>query len=429
MLSTLIDFYCGREIHVSVDVKKKRCFLLLSIVSNLSILGFFKYFNFFSESAHKLFSIIGLDYTPLMSDIILPLGISFYTLQSMSYSLDIYFKRAKPASQLLEFSAFVSLFPQLIAGPIVRYRHIEKQFKYLKKRMFSVNEFGLGIWFFTIGLSKKILIADRLAPLADSLFSGNGEVPFGEAWAGSLAYTAQIYFDFSGYSDMAVGLGLMLGFKLPINFLSPYKSLSISEFWGRWHISLSHYLRDYLYIPLAGNRGGRLKTLRNLFIVMFLGGLWHGAQMTFVLWGVYHALLLIVNNVYSHFTKTSFPKALAVTVTFVSVVFGWSIFRAESVDRIWEIWRGLLGLSGLEISFFAWAPSQTFGSIPQILSVFGGMKIFPILVLAYLIIFCFQNTYELKPKLGLLWGAITGALFFLSVTFLGKETPFLYFQF
>ena len=271
-MSTLIDFYCGHKIHQSSRLDHKKFFLFISICSNLTILGFFKYFNFFNASAHELLSLFGVSYSPMVVDIILPLGISFYTLQSMSYSLDIYFKRATPASNLIEFSAYVSLFPQLVAGPIVRYGHIDKQLKSLERKVFEAKEFSLGLWFFTIGLAKKILIADRLAPLADSLFMGNGAVPLGEAWAGSLAYTAQIYFDFSGYSDMAVGLGLMLGFRLPINFLSPYKSASISEFWGRWHISLSHYLRDYLYIPLHGNRGGTVRTIRNLMVVMFIGG-------------------------------------------------------------------------------------------------------------------------------------------------------------
>ncbi len=429
IISTLIDFYCGGKIYNSNKSANRKTFLFISIFSNLIILGFFKYFNFFSSSTNELFLLIGISYTPIFADIILPLGISFYTLQSMSYSLDIYFKRAKPATNLIEFSAYVSLFPQLVAGPIVRYGHIDEQLKSLKRKLFETKEFSLGLWFFTIGLAKKILIADRLAPLADGLFLGSGPVPFGEAWAGSLAYTAQIYFDFSGYSDMAVGLGLMLGFRLPINFLSPYKSKSISEFWGRWHITLSHYLRDYLYIPLDGNRGGTLRTLRNLMVVMFIGGLWHGAQITFVLWGIYHGLLLILYNLFSRVTKFHLPKICATLITFFSVLFGWVVFRADSLERVKEIWSGLLGLSGIEISLLNWVDSQTFGEIPQIIDVFGRPFIFAILMVSYIIIFCFNNTFLYKPRLSLIWGVISGILLFLSVTFLGEETPFLYFQF
>lgn len=429
IISTLIDFYCGAAIYSSHDKRTKKNYLIVSIASNLTILGFFKYFDFFIRSGADLLSSLGFTTDPILLNLILPLGISFYTFQSMSYSLDIYRGDAKPAPSFYSFAAYVSLFPQLIAGPIVRYQLMAHQLYEMRTKRTSLIEFTNGVWFFVLGLSKKLLIADRVAPLADRIFDGSGPVQMGAAWAGSLAYTIQLYFNFSAYSDMAIGLGLMLGFRFPINFLSPYKSKSISEFWNRWHITLSHFLRDYLFIPLGGSREGVTKTMRNLIIVMFLGGLWHGAQWTFVVWGSYHGLLLAIHAIYSRVVKVKIPTFLGVFITFLSVHFGWVIFRSTSFDRVFEIYKGLLGFSGAENLLELGIQSQTFGNLPNFIDIFGGPKIFIFLLSGLFILFTMKNTHELRRSFNLRWSLVIGMLFVICIGTLGKETPFIYFQF
>lgn len=429
LLSTVIDFYCGNRIHNGKTQQERKLFMLASVGSNLTILGFFKYFDFFSESVTDVLNLAGFEASPVLTNIILPVGISFYSFQSMSYSLDIYRKQARPAETILNFAAYVALFPQLVAGPIVRYHHMSEQLRAMAHKAVSRPEFTYGVWFFVIGLSKKLLIADQVAPVANTLFDGTGVVQMGAAWAGTIAYTIQLYFDFSGYSDMAIGLGLMLGFRFPINFLSPYKSRSISEFWGRWHISLSHFLRDYLFIPLGGSRVGKMKTLRNLGIVMLLGGLWHGAEYTFVLWGLYHGILLAIDSVYTGIRKTPLPKVVGITLTFLAVAYGWVLFRVPSMDRFWEISAGLFGLNGVENLFEMGITSGTFGRLPNFFDLLGGPTTVPFFVLGLGIIFFAKNTHEIKDQLSAKWAVVTGMLFFACVSVLGEETPFIYFQF
>ena len=429
ILSTVIDYYCGRKIDQAQTRSRRKAFMLASVASNLTILGFFKYFDFFSQSATDLLNLAGVSASPVLTNIILPVGISFYTFQSMSYSLDIYRKEAKPADNILAFAAYVALFPQLVAGPIVRYRHMSEQLQALAHRAVSRPEFALGVWFFVIGLSKKLLIADRVAPVANTLFDGSGVVQMGAAWVGAMAYSIQLYFDFSGYSDMAIGLGLMLGFRFPINFLSPYKSRSISEFWGRWHISLSHFLRDYLFIPLGGSRVGGMKTLRNLGVVMLLGGLWHGAEYTFVLWGLYHGVLLGIDSVYARMNRAPMPRVVGVALTFLAVSYGWVLFRAPDLTRFWEITQGLFGLNGVENLFGMEVNSQTFGQLPNFVDLFGGPTTLPFFGLAFVIMFFAKNAHEIKDQLSAKWAIATGLLFFACVAVLGEETPFIYFQF
>lgn len=291
--STVVDYYCGERIlEYQKKGEKGKKYLIISILFNLGVLFFFKYFDFFLSSVTSGLTQLGLSPDITLLGIILPIGISFYTFQSLSYSIDIYRKDAKPAESFLQFSAYVPMFPQLVAGPIVRYSIMDNQLRETANRGIDGNTFRQGCCFFVVGLTKKMLIADTLAPVAVAIFDNPDQVYFGGAWIATLTYTLQLYFDFSGYSDMAIGLGLMLGFRYPINFLSPYKSKNISEFWRRWHMSLSGFLRDYLFIPLGGSRGSSLFTARNLFITMFLGGLWHGAAWTFVLWGCFHGVLL-----------------------------------------------------------------------------------------------------------------------------------------
>ena len=415
IFSTIIDFQCGRGISRSDERLNKRLWLLLSIVTNLSLLGFFKYYNLTAETVNGSAEWLGLSIRHLpLWDIVLPVGISFYTFQSMSYSIDIYQGHARPARKFIDFACYVALFPQLIAGPIVRYRELADQ---LVERTHTWAKATTGIALFILGLAKKVLLADGVAGLADMVF--NQSAPgFITAWLGALSYTVQIYFDFSGYSDMAVGLGLLFGFTLPQNFNSPYKSISITDFWRRWHISLSNWLRDYLYIPLGGNKKGGGRTLFNLFATMLLGGLWHGASWTFVLWGGYHGVLLAIERgVGKRGLFYWAPNSVQRGATFVLVVFGWILFRAVSLDQVAGMFQGLMGLNG-------WGLLPGFVLHDQILSII-------ILILALAGSFALPNTWEMKLSKGKVQSILLVLLLILCVMaiMINTSSPFLYFQF
>ncbi|HSF18194.1 MAG TPA: MBOAT family protein [Vicinamibacteria bacterium] len=306
---------------------RQRLALWCSVVTNLSLLGFFKYFNFAAENVAAVASWLGVPGLELdrIVRVTLPLGISFYTFQSMSYTIDIYRGRVTPLRNLIDFACYVSMFPQLVAGPIIRFSEVADQ---LVRRSHTVAKFSRGIAFVSLGLAKKVLLANPCGSLADVAFGAGSITPW-DAWYGVTAYAFQIYFDFSGYSDMAIGLGLMLGFVFPKNFDSPYVSASITEFWRRWHISLSTWLRDYLYIPLGGNRRGELRTYANLGVVMLLGGLWHGAAWTFVAWGGIHGLLLALERWQGKDAwYRRLPRPARVAVTFFIVLITWVFFRS-----------------------------------------------------------------------------------------------------
>ena len=301
--------------------------LWISLGSNLGLLGFFKYFNFGVDSFNALAAVLGFEGLRLdgVVRVVLPLGISFYTFQSMSYTIDVYRGNAKAIRNFVDFACYVSMFPQLVAGPIIRFSEVADQ---LVSRVETREKMARGIACFCLGLAKKVILANPCGKIANLMFDG-GLPGCLDAWYGAAAYAFQIYFDFSGYSDMAIGLGLMLGFVFPKNFDSPYRSRSITEFWQRWHISLSSWLKDYLYIPLGGNRGGAFRTYRNLMLVMLLGGLWHGAAWTFVVWGCLHGVWLAIERWRG---KRSFyrqlPGLLQVAVTFVLLLVSWVFFRA-----------------------------------------------------------------------------------------------------
>ncbi len=286
IISTFLDYYCGGAISRSASLRKKKIFLLFSISGNLLILGFFKYYNFFIVSLQELLSLFGLSMQPHLLSIILPVGISFYTFQTMSYTIEIYRNKIKPVNNFIDFSLFVAFFPQLIAGPIERASHLIPQI--VQKRYVNLPQFNEGCRLIIWGLFKKIAVADRLGIYVDSVY-GNLYQHSGLTFIlATIFFAFQIYCDFSAYSDIARGLGRLMGFDIMVNFRFPYFARNIREFWQRWHISLSEWLRDYLYIPLGGNRCGKFKTYRNIFITMLLGGLWHGANWTFVVWGLLH---------------------------------------------------------------------------------------------------------------------------------------------
>lgn len=323
---------------------RQKLFLGLAIAANLGLLGYFKYANLAVETWQALFPLEAGSVAEEAWSIALPLGISFYTFQSMSYTIDVYRGDVRAVGNFVDFACFVSMFPQLVAGPIIRFREVADQ---LRERTHTLDKFARGIAFLSLGLTKKVLLANPCARIADLAFD-NAPVGVAEAWAGLAAYSFQIYFDFSGYSDMAIGLGQMLGFMFPKNFDSPYQSASITEFWRRWHLSLSNWLRDYLYVPLGGNRCGSARTYFNLMIVMLLGGLWHGAAWNFLVWGGVHGGALAVERSLRNFGGIQLlPRPVKIAGTFVLVALAWVLFRADDLATAGQYYRSLFGLADL----------------------------------------------------------------------------------
>jgi alginate O-acetyltransferase complex protein AlgI len=356
--STTIDFFAGLVIGRAVAAeparpegargpRAARIAVTVSVCSNLGLLGFFKYFNFALENYNVLAAAVGLGDLQLdnVMRVTLPLGISFYTFQSMSYTIDVYRRRAPAIGNFIDFACYVSMFPQLVAGPIIRFSEVADQ---LRSRTHTVTKFARGAAFFSLGMAKKVLLANPCGKIADLAFE-SGSLGVLDAWYGVIAYAFQIYFDFSGYSDMAIGLGLMLGFVFPKNFDSPYISQSITEFWRRWHISLSTWLRDYLYVPLGGNRKGPRRTYVNLFIVMVLGGLWHGAAWNFLVWGALHGGLLALEPLRGgRPLYASWPAPLRTAATFVLVLVSWVFFRAPDLPSALRYLGDMAGLGAAQ---------------------------------------------------------------------------------
>ncbi len=329
ILSALIDFSAG----LIINYGKRKLGLILSIIFNLSILFYFKYSDFVFSNLVEILQNFNIESLTAnrFANVVLPLGISFYTFQTMSYTIDVYRGDVKANKNFIDFATYVSLFPQLIAGPIVRYSHIEKE---IKNRTVSYKLFSEGIERFIIGLAKKMIIANNCAFLVDGIFN----MPTSESsalitWLGVIAYSFQIYFDFSGYSDMAIGLGKMFGFNFPENFNYPYISKSIQEFWRRWHITLSSWFKDYLYIPLGGNRKGPLRTYFNLFFVFFVTGLWHGASWTFVIWGMSHGLFIVLEKLGLKKELNKLGATISLIYTLFIVNITWPIFRSDTISE------------------------------------------------------------------------------------------------
>jgi alginate O-acetyltransferase complex protein AlgI len=341
MYSTVCDYYAARIIAAPRSSPRlRKGTLAVAVINNLLLLAYFKYGVFAQENANWLLQVLGQQGFRIMQ-ITLPIGISFYTFQTISYTVDVYRGTAPPARRLSDFTCFVALFPHLIAGPIVRYNTIAAQFGH---REHGFDRFASGITIFILGFAKKILLANSLGRIADAVFAADAPDAL-TAWWGLLAYAGQIYFDFSGYSDIAVGLGRMFGFEIPRNFNSPYLSRSLTEFWQRWHMSLSSFLRDYLYYPLGGNRFGARRSMLNLWLVMLIGGLWHGAQWKFVLWGAYHGLWLALERGSARRAGlwSFLPRPLQILVTFALVLVAWVPFRAENWTATVAFLRALFG--------------------------------------------------------------------------------------
>ncbi|WP_286820615.1 MBOAT family O-acyltransferase [Desulfobacter sp. UBA2225] len=349
-ISTIVDYYCGYGIHTAVSLRNKKLYLWVSVCVNIGILLFFKYFNFFIDSAQVLLSRFGFNQSLPVMNIILPVGVSFYTFQTLSYTLDIYRGKMKPTTDFLTFVLYVTYFPQLVAGPIERARMLLPQLS--SSRTVGWPQIGIGMELILIGFFKKVGISDMLAPMVDLRFQYTQYASWSDLILAVYLFSIQIYCDFSGYSDIARGVSKLFGIEIMRNFEQPYLSQSITEFWRRWHISLSSWFRDYVYIPLGGNREGVFKTYRNLMATMLVCGLWHGANWTFVLWGGYHGLFLMIQRVISQ-TRKNYQKKrdefgckqlIKIFFTFHLVAFGWIMFRCDSFSHFLIYVNGIISL-------------------------------------------------------------------------------------
>lgn len=412
LASILFNYLIGLSI-VRYPRRKKLLFLL-AVVINIGAIVFFKYLDFLLSVWN---GISGQYISPF--GIALPIGISFYTFQILSYIIDVYHGKTEPQRNLISLAAYISMFPQLVAGPIVRYETVREQ---LKNRRVTTDDFALGLSRTAIGLGKKVLLANQMALTADAVFNSSQVAPGGVLWIGAFCYTLQIYFDFSGYSDMAIGMGRMFGFTFPENFNEPYLADSITDFWRRWHISLSSWFREYVYIPLGGNRRGPARQILNLLTVWLLTGLWHGASWNFALWGLYYGILLILEKFLLGGRIMRIPAAIRHIVTLLLVLLGWVIFRIENI--------GLLGITfGRMFSF------QMPGTIPWLLSNADALR--PLALLPIAVICCLPVRRLIQkhlggsrwiPDAGRIWSLL---ILLLSLAMLLGESynPFIYFRF
>lgn len=432
--------------------RKRKNLLMLGIACNLAALFYYKYTGLF----FKTLNMAGENYS--IPDIILPLGISFFTFQKIAWLVDSY-RRETQEPNFLHYGLFITFFPQLIAGPIVHHKEVIPQFLKKPDRETSRSLLTMGLTIFVIGLFKKVVLADNMGEIADPIFTSAAmgiHLTLFEAWLGALSYTLQIYFDFSGYSDMAVGLAALFGIRLPLNFFSPYKSADMIEFWRRWHITLSAFLRDYLYIPLGGNRRGLWRRHVNLLATMLLGGLWHGANWTFVVWGGLHGIYLIVNHTWRKMSSIRLPKAAAVGVTFLSVMIAWVFFRADSVAVALNIFIGMTGKYGIALQDTQGILASILKSAGITVQEVGVSRNFRLnekwilLWVALFIAFFAPSTHEFMrgklaldttgiardkkwPRLhwkpSLLWASGVAILASVSLLLLTKVNAFIYFQF
>ncbi len=426
LFSTLVDYAIGRALSTQEDTSKRKALLWTSILVNLGFLGFFKYYNFFLDNFVSAFSFFGQEINANSLNIILPVGISFYTFQTLSYSIDVYKRKLEPTKDIFAFAAFVSFFPQLVAGPIERATNLLPQF--YTKRNFDYSKAVDGLRQILWGLFKKVVIADNCAQYANIIFNNSENYSGSTLVMGALFFTFQIYGDFSGYSDIAIGTSRLFGFNLKQNFAFPYFSRDIAEFWRRWHISLSTWFRDYLYIPLGGSRGSLSKKVRNVFIIFLVSGFWHGANWTFIIWGALNALyflpILLTNNNRNHLDVVakgsylpSVKEALQMLLTFSLTVFAWIFFRAIDLEHA--------------LSYIGSMFSSTLLSIPKVLPA----KVILLLVFFMTIEWIGREGQYGISKLGLKWKRpFRWAFYALIICMIGlfmqtKETPFIYFQF
>lgn len=415
IFSILVNYIFGRLMDKHRENKKRlKLMLVLSVVIDLGLLSVFKYTDFIITNVNAIF---GANFDLL--NIALPIGISFYTFQAMSYTIDVYRDDVRVQKNLIDFGMYITMFPQLIAGPIVRYADVQDQ---LADRSVTTADFSEGVMRFVVGLGKKVLLANQMGAVWSDIYALGGDVSALMAWTGAIAYTFQIYFDFSGYSDMAIGLGRMFGFKFPENFRYPYQSVSITDFWRRWHITLSTWFKEYLYIPLGGNRRGLARQALNLLIVWSLTGFWHGAGWNFVMWGLYYFVILFIEKLFLLKALDKLPKFFRHVYALLLIIIGWVIFASDDVSVLLPYLGSMFGANG----------------------AIGGMDVYTLLTKAVLLIICCIASTELPKKLFLsaagamnekaaftLKSVLMIALLALSMILLIGDSynPFLYFRF
>lgn len=419
-VSTVVDWYAAQGLVKAQRQGARHAWMLLSVVANLGMLGYFKYGQFLLDNFSALLAALGVAYHPAHYDIVLPVGISFYTFATMSYTLDVYLRRAAPAKSFLDYALFVTFFPHLVAGPIMRPTELVPQFD--KPRRATPEQLRFGLALMTIGLFNKVVLADSLlSHIAESVYDGSKIPGALDAWGATLAFSGQIFCDFAGYSTTAIGAALCLGFAMPDNFRFPYAAVGFSDFWRRWHITLSSWLRDYLYIPLGGNRHGARRTYAALMTTMLLGGLWHGANWTFVAWGGLHGLYLALERLlrgrFSHYRPGPAVFVLLGLLTYTLVNVTWVFFRAKTFSKAWLVLSGMVGQSG------ASQPILDTFSLLTVAAVIGGMLVVHWLMRARTL----ESVIARAPPvlLSVLWALLAFAI----VIAQGNGSAFIYFQF
>ena len=415
LATTLADWIAGH--YLSRDEtegasRRRKLILAAAIAVNLAFLGYFKYRGFFVDSLDGVFRLLGAGKSLPAVKLLLPIGISFYTFAGISYAIDVYRGMIKPAKSVVHYLAWVTLFPYILAGPIIRYGHVGTQLEHSQQR-FRWSLIGTGLFFLIMGFAKKMLVADMMAPYVNELFAHHAQLGLLSGWGAALGYTLQLYFDFSGYSDMAVGVAIMIGLRFPQNFDSPYKAVNPSDFWRRWHMTLSGWLRDYLFIPLGGSRGTTLLTVRNLLITFLLGGLWHGPAWTFVFWGLLWGTYQSVHVVAKKYGLTPKWVWLNRILTFLAATVAWVFFRASSLRAAKDVLQAMLGLNGVG--------GEGILRVAPVLAAFivGGILWVNLL----------PNTWEIQPRPKLRYALLLGILLAASLLALSKPSPFLYVQF
>lgn len=417
LISMLFNYSVGSTLTNDKKLRINRKLLMIfAIAVNVGLLCYYKYFDFLIKNINMIFS-TNFNYI----HIIMPLAISFFTFQQIAYIVDSYEHKTKEYD-FLTYSLFVTFFPQLIAGPIVHHKEMMPQFANLRNRFFNHKNISIGLFLLGIGLFKKVIIADTFSSFVHGTFDEVSILTFFEAWCASISYTMQLYFDFSGYCDMAIGIGYLFNIVLPKNFNSPYKAESIQDFWKRWHMTLSRFLRDYIYIPLGGNRKGEIKTYRNLLLTFLIGGIWHGANWTFIIWGIMHGIATCIHKLWKKL-QIKMPNCIAIIITFLFINTTWVYFRAESIEKANHIILSMIGKNGFTPII-----------IDKLRFSFenGSLKLgILLLICSFILIFCMKNSTELVEKLkpNILYLTITLTLLIVSILSINKVSEFLYFQF
>ena len=425
--SIMVNYFIGNKLnHKNLNGKERKIWMVIGVIFNLGLLGYFKYYDFFVENINIVFR---TNFTLL--HILLPLGISFFTFQQLSFIIDSYNEKSMKYD-FLSYCLFVTFFPQLIAGPIVLPNEMLPQFEDKRNKLINYENMNRGLYMFSIGLAKKVIIADTIANFANAGFDKMGTLNIIEAWMTSISYTLQLYFDFSGYCDMAMGIALMFNIVLPLNFNSPYKSTNIQEFWKRWHMTLGRFMTNYLYIPLGGNRLGERKTLRNLFIVFMTSGIWHGAGWNFVIWGCLHGICILIHRVWKN-SGRKMNKLLGWFITINLVNIFWVFFRAETLNGALKVLKGMFNYKGLITVVLEMEQKNNLMRIYQeIKDIFGANEIdIAILLFATIITFLLNNTFNIvnSLKINIKNCFIVAFFFSISICYFNGISNFLYFNF